>query len=638
MTFQIKSVHLVSHHAEVRSIQFKLNGLNIITGRSGTGKTSLIPIIQYCLGSSEFTVPSGIIRNKVATYALELATETQRFLIARPAPDKGRQVSTRMHYSAGYIPSHITAEYLAPNTDMETGIRLLSRAIGIGDNLTDVGGGTRSTFEVSVKHSNHFTMQHQDEVASQTALFHGQATEWVPQAIRDVLPYFLGAVDADYVTKVEKLRQLRRTFRQMKVNSEETKAVSKPALADHLVREAVALQVLDGDPLQETDSVSTLRSLDPTSFDVDSDDVLVDELPTLFSQREALRNEVTQLRANRMAAETQIHYEQQFSTEAVQQKARLESLHMLPPLNDDQDERCALCYSPLGTGESISLTLNRHLRSLSRELEEVQLDTPRLRAAIESFDEQLADLALRLRDNSSRITHASAAHEAFQERQQLGNARASLQGKIQFYLSSISAKGPDTAFTPDISRLEDQIAVLENEIDPESVDERLQDALALISQRATRVASDLQLEHAPWPVELNIKKLTVVVRTPDGRYPLREIGSAENWLGYHIAILIGLHDYFMKASRPVPRFLFLDQPSQVYFPADHRDPTNEDLTDDDRQMLVRVYTVLREFLSESTTGFQLIITEHADLEEDWFQQGVVERWRGHEALIPDSWQ
>ncbi|QDU62706.1 hypothetical protein Pan216_35750 [Planctomycetes bacterium Pan216] len=36
-------------------------------------------------------------------------------------------------------------------------------------------------------------------------------------------------------------------------------------------------------------------------------------------------------------------------------------------------------------------------------------------------------------------------------------------------------------------------------------------------------------------------------------------------------------------------------------------------------------------------NFQVIITDHADLQDDWFQETVVERWRGGNKLIPESW-
>ena len=34
---------------------------------------------------------------------------------------------------------------------------------------------------------------------------------------------------------------------------------------------------------------------------------------------------------------------------------------------------------------------------------------------------------------------------------------------------------------------------------------------------------------------------------------------------------------------------------------------------------------------------QVIALEHADFEDSWFAESVVQRWRGGEALIPQSW-
>ena len=36
-------------------------------------------------------------------------------------------------------------------------------------------------------------------------------------------------------------------------------------------------------------------------------------------------------------------------------------------------------------------------------------------------------------------------------------------------------------------------------------------------------------------------------------------------------------------------------------------------------------------------GLQVVVTEHADLDEDWYQDAVVERWRGGRKLVPDDW-
>lgn len=42
-------------------------------------------------------------------------------------------------------------------------------------------------------------------------------------------------------------------------------------------------------------------------------------------------------------------------------------------------------------------------------------------------------------------------------------------------------------------------------------------------------------------------------------------------------------------------------------------------------------------VSELAPRFQVVITEHADLQEDWYQHAIVERWRGGAKLVPEEW-
>jgi Protein of unknown function (DUF3732) len=34
---------------------------------------------------------------------------------------------------------------------------------------------------------------------------------------------------------------------------------------------------------------------------------------------------------------------------------------------------------------------------------------------------------------------------------------------------------------------------------------------------------------------------------------------------------------------------------------------------------------------------QIIMTDHADINQEWFQDRVIERWRGTRKLVPDTW-
>jgi hypothetical protein len=116
------------------------------------------------------------------------------------------------------------------------------------------------------------------------------------------------------------------------------------------------------------------------------------------------------------------------------------------------------------------------------------------------------------------------------------------------------------------------------------------------------------------------------------------MGSAENWLACHLVAHLGLHQLFVSDERPVPRFLMLDQPTQVYYPPE-RDTNGslDDLRDEDQRAVRRIFRVLNEFANTFAPRFQLIVTDHADLNDLDFRNAVIERWRGHSKLIPEDW-
>lgn len=165
-------------------------------------------------------------------------------------------------------------------------------------------------------------------------------------------------------------------------------------------------------------------------------------------------------------------------------------------------------------------------------------------------------------------------------------------------------------------------------------------SISLINQKIASKARALQLEHSEVPVRLDLRRLTVVADTAAGPVPLNEMGGGENWLGYHLATLLSLHESFAEHRRPVPRLLVLDQPSQVYFPADYKNAGLEPERESDRISLLRAYSVIADTIDNLDGNLQVIVMEHADLEQDVFSSAVTRRWRQGEsdgALVPHSW-
>jgi len=64
--WNISNIFFLSVSGERREVELKPGVVNIITGASGTGKSTLIKAIDYCLGSSKCELPAHVRRRSLA--------------------------------------------------------------------------------------------------------------------------------------------------------------------------------------------------------------------------------------------------------------------------------------------------------------------------------------------------------------------------------------------------------------------------------------------------------------------------------------------------------------------------------------------------------------------------------------------
>jgi hypothetical protein len=231
------------------------------------------------------------------------------------------------------------------------------------------------------------------------------------------------------------------------------------------------------------------------------------------------------------------------------------------------------------------------------------------------------------------------ANEQIGRDQDEATKRAHILGRISLYLESLPDLPDSTGIQREAMDLRSQCEALEEELSDESIREKLESIVALLGGTMTEWAKTLQLEHSAHPLRFNLKKLTIAADTPDGPIPMERMGSGENWVGYHLIGHLALHGWFTEHNRPVPRILFLDQPSQVYFPPEKDvDGSLDAIQNDDRIALRRMFKLVFDAVEKLAPRFQVIITEHADLNESWYQNAVVERWRRGTKLVPEAWR
>ena len=93
---QIDELILYNADGDTRPIPLRAGQLNVITGDSRTGKSSLINILRFLLGSGNPHTPYGPIQQSVAWYAMRAHVGETAFFIARPAPTGDKETSEAM--------------------------------------------------------------------------------------------------------------------------------------------------------------------------------------------------------------------------------------------------------------------------------------------------------------------------------------------------------------------------------------------------------------------------------------------------------------------------------------------------------------------------------------------------------------
>lgn len=65
MYFQVEKIILWSKKVQYsyKTVDFCYDKINVITGASRTGKSAIIPIIDYCLGDGQCQIPVNTIRD-----------------------------------------------------------------------------------------------------------------------------------------------------------------------------------------------------------------------------------------------------------------------------------------------------------------------------------------------------------------------------------------------------------------------------------------------------------------------------------------------------------------------------------------------------------------------------------------------
>ncbi|MDT3723023.1 DUF3732 domain-containing protein [Pseudomonas oryzihabitans] len=638
-------------------IKFQKGKVNVITGASRTGKSAIIPIIDYCLASSECQIPIDTIRDHSMWYGIIVESDEEQLLLARRGPS-GREAS-REFYIERAASVTIPNEILEANESLD-GVKFILNTISGTPYLRLSAPEDNRPFQerLGFRDVTTLTFQSQDVVASQNILFYKMHGFEYRERLKNWFPYILGAENLETLTARHQLSAIQAKLAQLRREDEKSKKVSQKWLDNMAGQIEVARQygLVPEDTGKSTDP-EVLIQIAKLIVDTDLEHPKItnraiqqaNEVITALEKREDEISDEISLVKKRLRDLARLR--ESFTSYGASTKKRVDRLHISQWLKDISANHspCPVC------GENGHIKSTIEIGKIATAFEKAELEFKKTKTIPTTFvrEEELLkrqlDVALEKRAAISsrmdlRISRNKELSENFARRKNmflfLGHLKASLTTFENLFSKNETGK--------EIESLENEEAELKLKIKPGLVEKRIETALSQIELKTLfRLQSlDVESKYKKIPPKFSIKDLSLKVLSNDNDWHfLSEVGSASNWLSFHIAFICALHEFLndLKDSC-VPSFAVFDQPSQVYFPKTRRasqdsNDQEHNYLDEDVDAVKGIFKTLSDSVGAMGGKWQCIVLDHAgmDIYDGIADVHEVDVWRNGKKLIPSHW-
>lgn len=656
MKFSINSIILwpKKEGCSYRRLPFVGDKINIITGASRTGKSAIIPIVDYCLCSNKCSIPVDVIRDACSWFGVLFDLESEQLLLCRKEP--GNQASTNEMYicrnATVEIPNRIES-----NTNAEAVKNVLNELFSMS--FLDLDPESKNfSSRPSYRDFMAFLFQPQNIIANADVLFYKADTSEHRQKLINIFPYVLGAVTPEVLAARQELDRLRKIRDRIQRDIDAIKDVSeswRQEVAGWLsyAKELGLTSYVPTDNSTFEEQVNQLETIVSKS-EIDSEihpggiKTFSDELVALRKEEQTISSHlfVLQKRQNEMTLlkNSMSQYENalQIQVQRLEISAWLKSLidpDKMPPLTQKD-------------GKSPAEVLD----SLCSAIEAIEQSAGNMKTIPAAFERELnlveSEIGFETENLEAikrRITEEDNLYVGVANKKYTLSAVSRFLGRLEASIQTYRRIGQDEQLESQLSRVNERIEALSRKVNESEIRKKQDAALRFISQKIGEIIPLLDTEHPEDPVDLAIKDLTLKIKNKSGREDyLWEIGSASNWLAYHVAVILSFQFFFQnRGAVSVPNFVIFDQPSQVYFPQQYiyQDTVydqnlTEEVSDEDKLAVKKIFEAMAKFLSDINSNVQIIVAEHADADVwgDISEIHLVERWRGNnQKLVPEEW-
>ena len=554
---QLKEVAIYSlDNTKKRVIPFEIGKLNIIYGASQTGKSALIPIIDYCLCSTVNRIPAGTIRENCSAFAISLYVDGQYLLIKRFG-DKDPQ-KIQYAYTEQSLNEFDENNWL-PTTKERFKLHLNS-VLGVSfSEITNDNDDENNSGRPSYRDLVSFNFQPQNIVANPNCLLYKTDIYKYRTRLQKIFDYAIGAQTSkqlyDDILKQELEAELKdyqkekeslRKYNQKIVN--ESEVLLLKAIEYGLLESDIKIDKNDVIGIQKLLQKLSNKTIGDVQLSDESDNIIAHKIQKLIEQSDNLLNDIRGLKQERNNIAEILGLENEYTKQLEEKQSRLKIAEFIRDFCIENKKDTAVIEDVTALYNNL---LNVENTIIERRLNEKSIYEAKYAEIIKEINKKSAKL-------NTILKNKDTLEERVKGKSILENIYVDIIGKAQKYIALVK---DENEIDKKIQELQHQITSYSHDIE----ENRKKCLNSIVNKSNSFVPIFAEFDKIS---EFKKDDLTVKVRKEneiDSHY-LWETGSGSNWVAYHIATLLGLQQHFIKTKSPVFNFLIFDQPSQVYFP------------------------------------------------------------------------
>ncbi len=473
-----------------REIEFKKDKVNVITGQSQTGKSALIPIVDYCLGSNKCAIPVRIIRNKVEWFEILIDLGFTQMLLARREPGGQDQTSDMYMFESASI-EEIHRPYKTCNTDaVKNRLNELSGLSNLDFADTDIQVSFKNP--PSIRDMSAFEFQPQHIIANPYTLFFKADTSEHQEKLKTIFPLALGIIDNKTLKLKSELKDLEKILKIKQKELDDKKVASETWMANIKAFYAYSKELgllpnapdsirMEGSTSQEY--ISYLESIpryisesNLPEAEEGNTERAVTWLTELKQEEEEIAHKIEIRRIELSKMEQLSMAESYYESALTIQQQRLEGTNWFSN-RLSENPVCPFC-------ESKNELALENLKELISLIDEVLISSREVKKITPILDKEMGNLKRELRslENTLKSKRIQINLLEKNEKRQSSNEIYRFVGRLEQSLNTISDVQSGSDLTKEVNNLRNEIENIKSQLNPMGERRRLELAISEISK------------------------------------------------------------------------------------------------------------------------------------------------------------